>query len=292
MREAALWTFCATIVAVAHVAAWLLFATPRVTVDSDAGSPVVTVELSPIVTAPAPPPEDARSDALTNTAPPPPGAQAAEVRPLDLLEPPKQDLPKATPPPSPEPPPIADQAAVSPDPLPVAPTPAPDTPPPLAEQPLAQAAAPVAELPTPALGAPPAPPPSAPSTVSNHVADVEAAPAKAPGSEEAVAPPILRRWRQELIRQIERHKHYPADAKGVTGVAKVAFAIDPTGRLISVSIAASSGSPVLDEAAIDLIRRAEPFPPPPPNLGAGELTFIAPIRYLGAAGRRSETPGG
>jgi periplasmic protein TonB len=68
-------------------------------------------------------------------------------------------------------------------------------------------------------------------------------------------------------------------------VVKAAFAIDPTGRLISVSVAASSGSPVLDEAAIDLIRSAEPFPRPPANLGAGELSFIAPIRYLGGAGR-------
>lgn len=96
---------------------------------------------------------------------------------------------------------------------------------------------------------------------------------------------MLRRWRQALIGQIERHKRYPAGAQGHGGVVKVAFAIDEGGGLISVRIVASSGSPVLDEAAIDLIRRATPFPPPPANLGAGELSFIAPIRYLGAAGR-------
>ena len=133
-------------------------------------------------------------------------------------------------------------------------------------------------------GAAPAPPPSAPSAVSAHVADVAAAPARAPGSEETVSPPVLRRWRQELIGQIERRKRYPAGAQGHGGVAKVAFAIDEGGGLISIRIAASSGSPVLDEAAIDLIRAA-PFPPLPRGLGESELNFVAPIRYLGAAGR-------
>src|ERR1700722_9488800 len=91
MREAALWTFCAAIVAVGHVAAWLVLATPRVAVDSDAGSPVVTLELSPIVTAPAPPPDEARPDAEASpTEAASPGAAAAEPTPPaahDLLEP-------------------------------------------------------------------------------------------------------------------------------------------------------------------------------------------------------------
>jgi hypothetical protein len=47
------------------------------------------------------------------------------------------------------------------------------------------------------------------------VADVAAAPAPAPGSEETVAPPVLRSWRQELIGQIERHKRYPPGANGL-----------------------------------------------------------------------------
>jgi len=283
MREAALWTFCAAIVAAAHFAAWLVFATPRVAIDSDAGSPVVTLELSPIVTAP-PPPDEARPDAEASpTEAASPGAPAAEPTELAPLDPPKPDPPEETPSPALEsPPPIAEQAPVSPDPQPPELAPTPEVPP----QPPKTSASPPEETPPPpeppalAPGAQPAPPPSAPSTASNHVADAIAAPAKTPGSEEAVSPPALRRWQQDLVAQIERYKRFPAGAQGHAGVVRVAFSIDETGRLISVRIAASSGSTILDDAAIDLIRRAQPFSPPPQGLKASELSFVAPIRYL------------
>jgi protein TonB len=287
MREAALWTFCAAIVAAAHVAAWLVFATPRVAVDSDAGSPVVTLELSPIVTAPAPTPDEAQPDAEANpTQATSPGAAAAEPTQLAPHDPPKPDPPLDTAPPSSEsPPPIADQAVASPDPPPVAPTPTPDIPPPPPQTtlPLPEDTPPAPQPPALAPGAPPAPPPSAPSTASSHVADATAAPAKTPGSEEPVSPPALRRWQQQLIAQIERHKHFPSGAEGHAGIVRVAFSIGETGRLISVRVAASSGSTILDDAAIDLIRRAQPFSPPPQGLKASELNFVAPIRYLASA---------
>ena len=286
MREAALWTFCAAIVAFAHVAAWLIFATPRITVDSDAGSPVVTLELSPIVTAPAPPPEDARPDAHASpTQAAAPGAPAAEPTQLAPRDPPKPAPLKETLPTSAEPPPTTDEAINNPVPPPVTPAPAPDLPPPPPETNLSpqEGAPPALKPPTIAPGAEPAPPPSVPSTASNHVADATAAPAKTPGSEEAVSPPVLRRWQQELIAQIERHKHFPAGAQGHAGVVRVAFSIDEAGRLVSVRVAASSGSTILDDAALDLIRRAQPFPPPPAGLGASGLSFVAPIRYLASA---------
>ena len=273
-REAALWTFCGAIVALAHVAAWLTFATPRVMVNSDAGSPVVTLELSPIVTAPAPPPDEARPDAQASPMQAaPPGAAAPPVQ-LAPPDPPKPDPPEETPPPQPEPPPVA-------------PAPAPDVPPPPPQTNLSPSedTPPALEPPTIAPGAEPAPPPSAASTASNHVADVEAAPAKTPGSEEAVSAPALRRWQQELIAQIERHKHFPPGAQGRAGVVRVAFSIDETGRLTSVRVANSSGSAILDAAAIDLIRRAQPFSPPPQGLRASELSFVAPIRYLASGAR-------
>ena len=287
-REAALWTFCGAIVALAHVAAWLIFATPRVMVDSDAGSPVVTLELSPIVTAPAPPPDEARPDAQASPMQAaPPGAAAPPVQ-LAPPDPPKPDPPEETPPPQPEPPPpIADQAVASPDPPPVAPTPAPDVPPPAPQTNLSPSedTPPALEPPTTAPGAEPAPPPGAASTASNHVADVEAAPAKTPGSEEAVSAPARRRWQQELIAQIERHKHFPPGAQGRAGVVRVAFSIDEAGRLTSLRVADFSGSAILDDAAINLIRRAQPFSPPPQGLKASELSFVAPIRYLASGAR-------
>ena len=66
---------------------------------------------------------------------------------------------------------------------------------------------------------------------------------------------------------------------------QVAFSIDQKGTLISVALAASSGSASLDDAAIDLIRRAQPFPAPPARLGASVLSFVVPVRYLAVADR-------
>jgi protein TonB len=47
------------------------------------------------------------------------------------------------------------------------------------------------------------------------------------------------------------------------GAAVVAFSIAPHGGLSSVSLARSSGSAALDQAALRLVRGAGPFPKPP-----------------------------
>ncbi|WP_425049723.1 TonB family protein [Psychromarinibacter sp. S121] len=51
----------------------------------------------------------------------------------------------------------------------------------------------------------------------------------------------------------------------IRGVALVAFQIGSNGALVSVGIARSSGNPQLDQIAMNHIRRAGPFPPPPPG---------------------------
>lgn len=50
---------------------------------------------------------------------------------------------------------------------------------------------------------------------------------------------------------------------GQKGSAVVAFKIAQNGGLASVGLARSSGSGALDQAALDVIRKAAPFPPPP-----------------------------
>ena len=88
---------------------------------SDAGSPVVTLELSPIVTAPMAPPDEARPEAEANpteAAPPGAAAEPAPPAPHDPLEPhPPQDIAAPS---SESPPPVADQAPISPDSEPLA----------------------------------------------------------------------------------------------------------------------------------------------------------------------------
>ncbi len=72
--EGVRWALCAAVVAAAHGCALFALTMPKADVESDAGSPIVTLELSPISAAPAPA-RDAQADA-------PPDAQAAPETPV------------------------------------------------------------------------------------------------------------------------------------------------------------------------------------------------------------------
>lgn len=86
-------------------------------------------------------------------------------------------------------------------------------------------------------------------------------------------------WRARLAAHLERHRRYPASARasGVEGVVHLSFTIDPSGRVLAQSVARSSGSPALDQAAIDMIRRASPLPPPPEATASVSVT--APVNF-------------
>ena len=50
------------------------------------------------------------------------------------------------------------------------------------------------------------------------------------------------------------------------GAAEVRFTIDRQGNLLGYEIVTSSGYKVLDEAALDTLKRASPMPPMPPEM--------------------------
>lgn len=59
----------------------------------------------------------------------------------------------------------------------------------------------------------------------------------------------------------------------------VAFKIDARGSIRDLRLCASSGLPAADQAAIDAVRRAEPFPPLPQGALSGkeiQLSFASP----------------
>lgn len=61
---------------------------------------------------------------------------------------------------------------------------------------------------------------------------------------------------------------------GGRGVAKIRFSISSGGGLASIRVAASSGSGPVDQVALDHIRRAAPFPPPP---SGAQRHFVIPV---------------
>jgi len=86
-------------------------------------------------------------------------------------------------------------------------------------------------------------------------------------------------WQRSMLSRVQRFHRYPARAHNESGVAQVEFAIDRAGRVLSSRITKSSGHAVLDQDALALIRRASPFPSPPPSVSDELLTVIIPVRY-------------
>ncbi|MEM8793937.1 MAG: energy transducer TonB [Pseudomonadota bacterium] len=65
---------------------------------------------------------------------------------------------------------------------------------------------------------------------------------------------------------------------GGKGTARIRFVISQSGRISSISVARSSGSSEVDKAALDLVRRAAPFPKPP---SGARRNFVIPVRVRG-----------
>ncbi len=98
----------------------------------------------------------------------------------------------------------------------------------------------------------------------------------------AVAPrALVTRWHSELVRHLERFKHYPdrALSRRNRGSGKAEFTIDREGHLLSSRIIQSTGSATLDDEALAMVARAQPMPRPPDGIPDAELTIIFPINF-------------
>jgi protein TonB len=89
-------------------------------------------------------------------------------------------------------------------------------------------------------------------------------PARAAG-DAALTAVYARRNYGYIQRRIRDRLVYPAAARkaGVQGVTEVTFTIHGDGRVSAASVKKSSGYAILDEAAIEAVLNAAPFPSPP-----------------------------
>jgi TonB family protein len=99
----------------------------------------------------------------------------------------------------------------------------------------------------------------------------------APAPPTSPAPLSVADWKSQIIELIERNKRYPLSApRDEERVVQVFFSLDRRGRVMDSRIISSSGSSVLDEEALALVRRSEPFPPPPLK---AHVNLRLPIRF-------------
>lgn len=85
----------------------------------------------------------------------------------------------------------------------------------------------------------------------------------------------------QLVSWINRFKLYPSLARrrGIEGDAKVRLVIQRSGTLLSSSLFVASGSALLDEGALAMVKAASPFPPVPTGLAGEHFEFEVPISF-------------
>ena len=84
-----------------------------------------------------------------------------------------------------------------------------------------------------------------------------------------------------LAAAIAKYKQYPkiAQMRGWQGLIIIELQLNPQGTVIYSQIKKSSGYDVLDQEALEMIKRASPFPQPPEALRSKNFTVLVPISF-------------
>ncbi len=84
-----------------------------------------------------------------------------------------------------------------------------------------------------------------------------------------------------LSREIAKYKQYPkiAQMRGWQGDVAVDIQIDGNGNVLSTKIHTSSGFESLDKQALEMVKKASPFPMPPAALRAKPFNVLVPVSF-------------
>jgi TonB family protein len=86
-------------------------------------------------------------------------------------------------------------------------------------------------------------------------------------------------WQKELMAHLDKHKRYPADRVRKSAEILVSFALDRKGHVLSTTIVKGSGDAAFDQAALAMVRKSDPVPPPPPLVADEGLNFTLPVIF-------------
>ncbi len=283
LAEGARWLGCGVLVLGLHAGVVGYLGSRPPEMPSDASAPIM-IELAELPVAPAaepvelpPGPQMEQADEAPEEVPPDPLAEAEDAPPPEPTPPVEEPLPKV------EAAPVENIEVPLPPPMPLAaeltpPKDAPEEKPVERPKPRPKPAQKPKQKPKVIADKPPAPRTSAAASVNAPPADVAAAPnAGVSSSARATAAS----WRSRLLAHLNRNKRYPGEARarGEQGQPRVAFTIDRSGRVLGARLVGGSGSGTLDEEALAMVRRASPFPPPPPEVAGGPFTFTVPVNF-------------
>jgi periplasmic protein TonB len=220
---------------------------------------------------------------------PPSAPSAPSAQPLDI--PPEPEIREADPPPPP-PEPVKQEAIQEQ----LAPTPPQENP--VVQAPQQKVEPPPNPEPAKIVPDQPKPVPAKPKPVRTHVKKpADAAPAPrartAPKAERqasltsssaaagATSSAALASYNQLVAAHLQRFKQYPSGARaaGEQGTSRLSFTLSGSGQVLGSRLAGSSGHPSLDGETLAMVRRAQPFPPMPPELKQASMSFSIPVQF-------------
>jgi protein TonB len=238
------WMIAGTTVVLIHTAIAFWFIYLRET-NAPVGEPpaAVMIELAPL---PVAPPSDVPPEVT-------PGPQMKQAEPEEVVEPQRTIAVPALPP-SPKP------AVV----LMTAPKPKPKPPKKVAKK-----------VETPERD-PPSPRTSAPTHSEAAPARTAAVPRQGSSGPSAAS---IASWRSQVYAHLVRYK--PGTSVDGSGTASLSFTINRSGSIVSSRLSGSTGSSTLDQKALEMVRRANPFPAPQSEVGGGSFTFSVPVHFSG-----------
>jgi len=127
---------------------------------------------------------------------------------------------------------------------------------------------------------PPAPTNAAPRVMSDLTAAIPAAPVQGVPTRSKLA--AEQSWNRQIAAVLRRVLRYPPNARGQTGKVMISIVLDRQGRVIESRILKPSGVAVLDEEALAIAQRAQPFPPPPAEVSGERIKRDVPVNFLPA----------
>ena len=102
-----------------------------------------------------------------------------------------------------------------------------------------------------------------------------------PRASPEVVKKITDSYTNQLTRAIAKQKKYPkiAQMRQWQGEVLLNIEIDPQGNLVKANILEESRYKILNNEAIDMVKRASPFPQPPEELRLKNFTVLVPISF-------------
>lgn len=85
----------------------------------------------------------------------------------------------------------------------------------------------------------------------------------------------------KVVAKLRRSLRYPREAQRqrLRGEVRVAFIVSSNGGVSGIRVVRSSGSPILDQAAVETVQRAAPFPKIPADAGRSSWPFTVPLEF-------------